>query len=259
VGVLHYLKRDKAVELHGEIGVDNFSSNDTDLTYFSLIRSIYLRYNVKSVLDYGAGRNVYEQDFDDNIGSYFIRDLRDLRYGGAEVTVADISPAVLSHPTSKYQHHLGLGDPLPFPDASFDLVVSDFVFEHLEYPEHVTSELLRVLKPGGWLLARTPNKYGYVAIIASLVPNRLHTAVLKWIQPDRKDVDVFPTYYRINRLSQMRKYFRNCETSVITNHWEPQYFFGRKWLYRVNEFIHALIPKSLGMTSIFIVRKTLSA
>jgi SAM-dependent methyltransferase len=255
VGVLHYLRRDKALELHGELSVDNFSVNDTDLTYFSLIRSIYLRYPIKAVLDYGGGRNVYEQDFNNAIGSCFIRDLRDLRYGGAEVTVADISPAVLTHPTSKYQHHLALGDPLPFADESFDLIVSDFVFEHLEYPEHVTRELQRVLKPGGWLLARTPNKYGYVAIIAALVPNRLHTTVLKWIQPDRKDVDVFPTFYRINRLSQMRKYFPGYETSVVTNHWEPQYFFGRKWLYQINEAVHAIIPKSLGMTSIFIVRK----
>jgi SAM-dependent methyltransferase len=255
VGVLHYLLRDKAIKLHGEISVDNFSVNDTDLTYFTLIRSIYLRYGVKTVLDYGGGRNFYEQDFSPDIASYLIRDLRDLRYGGAEVSVADISPAVLTHPTSKHQHHLAQDEPLPFKNESFDLIVSDFVFEHLEYPERVTSELLRVLRPGGWLLARTPNKYGYVAIIASLVPNRLHTTALKSIQPDRKDVDVFPTYYRINTLAKIRKYFPNCDATAVTNHWEPQYFFGRKWLYRVNEFFHAIIPKSLGMTSIFIVRK----
>jgi SAM-dependent methyltransferase len=49
----------------------------------------------------------------------------------------------------------GLGPPLPYPSARFDLVVSLSVFTHLtrEYQERWLQELKRVLKPGGWLLA----------------------------------------------------------------------------------------------------------
>jgi SAM-dependent methyltransferase len=257
LGLLHYLNKKDAQDIHGEIVVDNYTLRDPDIDFFALIRSLYLRHNIKSVLDYGSGRNYYTQDFNPELHSYYIRELRDLRYGEAHVTAVDVSPAVLTHPTSDTQINITPGENLPFSDAQFDLIVSDFVFEHLEDPAKVTAELLRVLKPGGWVLARTPNKYGYVAIIAALVPNRLHQLVLKTIQPYRKELDVFPVYYRINTNAQVRQYFPNCETTIIDDNWEPQYFFGKKWLYRINNFINYIIPSKLGVTSIFIVRKPL--
>ncbi len=255
MGLLHYMRRDTAIKMHPEICVDNFTIEDTDLSFFSLIRSLYLRYPIKNVLDYGAGRNYYVQDFKPTAHSYFIRDLRDLRYGGAHVTAVDVSDAVRTHPTSDAQLQLVLGEPLPFEDAKFDLIVSDFVFEHLEAPKQLAKELQRVVKPGGWILARTPNRFGYVALIASLVPNRLHTAVLRYIQPERKDLDVFPTHYKLNTLAAARLCFDECDVSFVSNHWEPQYFFGKRWLYKINLFVHALLPSSFGMTSVIIMRK----
>lgn len=41
------------------------------------------------------------------------------------------------------------GDNLPFADNTFDAVISQAVFEHLKYPEVVSQEIYRVLKPGG--------------------------------------------------------------------------------------------------------------
>lgn len=38
---------------------------------------------------------------------------------------------------------------LPFPDNSFDGAFSIWVLEHIEQPEHMLSEIRRVLKPGG--------------------------------------------------------------------------------------------------------------
>jgi SAM-dependent methyltransferase len=255
VGLLHYMKREPALSLHSELVVDNFTLQDTDLAFFSLIRAASQRYGAAQILDYGAGRNCYAQDFDPSVYSFFINELRDLRFGGAEVTAVDLTPAVLTHPTSHNQAQIVPGERLPFDDETFDVIVSDFVFEHVESPEQLALELQRVLKPGGWIFARTPNRVGYVAVIASLIPNRLHVAALKYIQPDRKDVDVFPTFYRVNTLKTARKFFSQCTVSALSDHWEPQYFFGRKWLYRINQFVHALLPSSLGMTSIFIMRK----
>ena len=38
---------------------------------------------------------------------------------------------------------------IPFPNGSFDVVYSRFVFQHLEHPELAASEVARVLAPGG--------------------------------------------------------------------------------------------------------------
>lgn len=48
-------------------------------------------------------------------------------------------------------------DPLPWPDASFDLVLDLMVSHHLSKKEHALylQELLRVLKPDGWILWKT--------------------------------------------------------------------------------------------------------
>ncbi len=48
-----------------------------------------------------------------------------------------------------------IGD-LPFSDSSADIVVNEFVVEHLPHPDKVVSELARVLKPGGKLYLAAP-------------------------------------------------------------------------------------------------------
>jgi SAM-dependent methyltransferase len=53
----------------------------------------------------------------------------------------------------------GVGEDLPFEDASFDLVLSSNVLEHVRDPAAVISESIRVLRPGGLLHFVVPN-YG---------------------------------------------------------------------------------------------------
>lgn len=45
---------------------------------------------------------------------------------------------------------------IPFPDGTFDVVVSNQVFEHIREPARSVAEIVRVLKPGGAFLALFP-------------------------------------------------------------------------------------------------------
>jgi SAM-dependent methyltransferase len=48
-------------------------------------------------------------------------------------------------------------DPLPYSDASFDLITCTEVIEHLEHYRAALREIARVLRPGGVLIVTTPN------------------------------------------------------------------------------------------------------
>lgn len=49
-------------------------------------------------------------------------------------------------------------DPLPFRDASFDVLFAGELIEHLDEPRTALAEFCRVLRPGGVLILTTPNR-----------------------------------------------------------------------------------------------------
>ena len=93
---------------------------------------------------------------------------------------------------------------LPFPDASFDLVMSRSVLEHLEHPEAVFREVSRVLKPGGHFVFLIPNFYDYVSLASWMIPNQVHGFVVEKLL-GRDPRDTFPTFYRANTLQDLTR------------------------------------------------------
>ena len=99
----------------------------------------------RDLLDLGCGT-----------GRYVLRALS----AGARVTGIDASPGMLDVARRKVgdaaellQHDLA--QPLPLADASFDVVISALVLEHIASPAQFFAEAARVLHRGGRLVAST--------------------------------------------------------------------------------------------------------
>lgn len=67
---------------------------------------------------------------------------------------------------------------LPFPDFSFDLIVSFETIEHLDHPEEFLKEIRRVLKPGGVIIISCPNDPYYYR--EDEVSNPFHKRKYTW-------------------------------------------------------------------------------
>jgi 2-polyprenyl-3-methyl-5-hydroxy-6-metoxy-1,4-benzoquinol methylase len=58
-----------------------------------------------------------------------------------------------------------LDGPLPIEDATVDTAAAIEVIEHLENPRAFVRELVRVTKPGGWILLTTPNQLSALSLM----------------------------------------------------------------------------------------------
>jgi 2-polyprenyl-3-methyl-5-hydroxy-6-metoxy-1,4-benzoquinol methylase len=57
------------------------------------------------------------------------------------------------------------------PDASADVVTSLETIEHVENPRALVRELVRLLRPGGWLLVTTPNQLSVLSKLGLVLKN----------------------------------------------------------------------------------------
>lgn len=138
------------------------------------------------VLDLGAGAGIVSQ----------------MNFKGIAGRVCGIDPdeRVVTNPYLD-EGKVAFGEKVPYPDESFDLIFADNVLEHLPQPGKVISEVYRLLRPGGVFLAKTPNKWHYMPIIARLTPHRFHQWINKW--RGRVGEDVFPTRYQANSVGDV--------------------------------------------------------
>jgi SAM-dependent methyltransferase len=233
-----------------EANVSGFPHNDQVVSFFTQVAAL-LR-PTHRVLDFGAGRG----EFVDNDPSAYRVWLQNFRGRCDHVAGCDPDPVVLTNPTVDSADVINIGDPLPYDDEQFDLIIARYVFEHVSEPEWAAGELLRVLKPGGWICAVTPNKWGYVALASRLVPNRLHARALSRIQPGRLAEDVFPTAYLLNRPSAIERYFgHSANVYYYSTSAVPSYHFGSLALMRLLQLAHRFIPPIFDVGLRFFIQK----
>ena len=80
------------------------------------------------------------------------------------------------------------------------------VAEHVTQPTELTSKLAELMKPDGLVAVLTPNKWAPNSVAARVIPNSLHPLFTK-VLDGRSDKDTFPTVYRMNTRSQLRRVF----------------------------------------------------
>lgn len=125
--------------------------------------------------------------------------IRILKGEVARVVGADIDPEVIRNPELDEAHVIEEDGVLPFPADTFDIVLSDWVLEHVKAPAQFLKEVWRVLRKGGSFFFRTPNKHHYVALIARMTPEWFHHRVANWARGfPPGEHDPWPTYYRFN-------------------------------------------------------------
>jgi SAM-dependent methyltransferase len=132
---------------------------------------------------------------------------------------------------------------LPFAGESFDIIHCRWVLEHLAEPVKVFREFARVLKPGGRLLALTPNVHHYSMTISMCTPHWFH----RWWKGE--DSHHFPTFYRANSPRAIR---RLCARSGLQLErlqlieGAPRYFSNHPFLF----YCGMLYERTVNSTSL---------
>ncbi len=233
-----------------EANVSGFAHIDQEVAFFTQVAALLSPDDF--VLDFGAGRG----EFMETDPCHYRRWLQNFRGRCAHVDGCDPDPAVLDNRALDAAQILVTGEPLPYEDGRFDLIIARYVFEHVSDPDWVSAELLRVLKPGGWICAMTPNRWGYVALAARLIPNSLHRLALSRIHSERPASDIFPTAYRLNRPSAIKRHFgHSADIFSYSTSAVPSYHFGSSVIFRLLRAIHKITPPIFDVGLRFFIRK----
>lgn len=119
---------------------------------------------------------------------------------------------------------------VPLPDHSVDVITAEFVLEHLENPRAVFQEWQRLLKPGGKILALTPNRNNPIMFLSRLTPTWFHQLLKRRLL--KKPEHVHQTYYRANTVAQLQHL---CSASAlklktVVRSGNPEYLALYRWL-----------------------------
>lgn len=236
--------------IYPEVDVGGFSRVDSIVHFYQRINALVRP--TDTVLDIGAGRG--QNHIEDP--SAYRRHLIGFKGRVAKVIGLDVDEVVLTNPALD-EAHLIEDNKFPLPDASVDVAYADWVLEHIPDPAAFAAEAFRVLKPGGWLCARTPNKWGYISMASRAIPEALHERVLKWAQPGREQKDVFPTHYLLNTRADIQRQFdpRHWNVYIHAHTNEPAYFGKSPLLWRLAQFMFWLTPPPMGAVLMIYMQK----
>jgi len=140
-------------------GREEYGNLQTNLEF--LAQTDLLRPNHR-ILEIGCG-----------IGSIVV----ELTKQGFDITGSDISHEAIAYGLKKYgdiKLEVQAAETLQYENETFDIVLSFDLFEHIARVDRHISEVFRVLRPGGYYMFQTPNKY------SNIIFETLQTRTLRW-------------------------------------------------------------------------------
>ena len=141
--------------------------------------------------------------------------------------------------------YLDAGKPFPFPDAAFDFIYSEHMFEHLKFAQgmNMLGECFRVLKPGGDIRLATPD-LGFLIKLYSEPDSELHERYIRWATDTF--VPEVSEYFKDEKYSAafvVNNFFRDWGHEVLYN------YQGLESLQRKHGFIE-IAQKEVGESEI---------
>jgi SAM-dependent methyltransferase len=164
--------------------------------------------------------------------------------GICQVVGIDLDPRVASMFHSEFR--LGSLTALPFEASGFDLILCEYVVEHLDDPSSAFREMHRVLKPGGRILLLTPNLYSYKVLGAAITPHWFHLRMGRIRYGRGHEDDMYPTRYRCNTLGDVKRLARDIglkvtHSELVTN--GPTWFERFPGLFTLFDLFHRTIAR----------------
>jgi SAM-dependent methyltransferase len=154
---------------------------------------------------------------------------------------------------------------LPFPDGSFDLVLSHEVIEHVDDDRASAAEMVRVLRPGGRLVLFCPNRLYPFETHGHYWRGRYHfgnTPLINYL-PDRLRNRLAP-HVRAYTAGGLRTLFQDLPVCIVAH---TQVFPGYdnivaghpglgRWLRRVTYRLERTPLRAFGLSHVLVVEKT---
>jgi SAM-dependent methyltransferase len=227
-----------------------FSDVDSTVIFYNRINALIKPSDV--ILDVGCGRGKF---FEDKIS--YRRQLRNFKGKVKKVIGIDIDPEGKKNPFLDSFYKIESEIAWPIEDDSINLLFSDQVLEHIKNPDQFFNECKRVLRKGGYLCIRTTNYWGYIALASRLIPEKYHQRLLRKIQPQRKELDIFPTFYYCNSKKAIESQLKrvNFKHYIYGHNAEPSYFNFNKWIYALIKGFHKICPDYFKTTLFIFAEK----
>lgn len=232
-------------DFYPESQYGGFTDIDGTIAFYSRINSLLDPSFV--VLDAGCGRGEYASD-----SVSLRRNLRIIKSKVSEVVGIDVDPSAGTNPCID-SFYLLTDAAWPIPSNSIDMVICDYVLEHVQSPTHFFGEASRVLKANGLICIRTTNKWNYFALIAQSIPRKLHAKILA-----RLGRTGYPTVYACNSIVKLRRILsQNSFTQCVVYGYEPEpgYLSFSKAAYLLGVLHQRFAPKTFAAAIFAFARK----